>query len=229
MSTHKSYRLSRPSRHTSRLLLLLLGPLLVCACTTSLHRVYYEEKDTVFEPGLLGAWQTEGAVLIFEESDGGGYELTATSQDSDQEMEPSGGLVDLVAFDGHLFLFPRYTQEAEPADSYPLDFFRAELTEEELRLYPFNTLLFDFLEKHPGALAHQRELILSVTAKSSGGNGREDISHSPVHKQAFGSVVITASADELRRFITKHADDPEIFLGPIVFRRAPESVKPTDQ
>ncbi|MCH8152124.1 MAG: hypothetical protein IH830_07100 [Planctomycetes bacterium] len=213
MSTYEACLLSRPSRYTSRLLILLLAPLGVCGCTTTLHRVHYEEKDTVFEQGLLGAWQTEDITLIFEQSDGGGYELTAASPDSDQEMEASVGLVDLVAFDGHLFLFPRYSQKDESADTYPIDFYRVDLTEEELWLYPFNTFLFDYLDKHPHVLAHERR------------NGSSSTEQAPRGRW----VVITASAEELQQFIVEHADDPEIFLGPIVFRRAPESVRRTDQ
>ena len=229
MSTYEACLLSRPSRYTSRLLILLLAPLGVCGCTTSIHRVHYEEKDKVFEPGLLGAWQTEGFVLIFEQSDGGGYELTFTSPDSGQEMEPSRSLVDLVAFDGHLFLFFRDAQKDESADTYPIDFFRVDLTEEELWLYLFNTFLFDYLEKHPHALAHERRAgYWSIEQAPRGLNGKQDNSRSPLGVRAYGSVVITASAEELQQFIVEHADDPEIFPGPIVFRRAPASVKRTD-
>ncbi len=230
MSAYEACLLSRPSRYTSRLLLLLLAPLGVCGCTTSLHRVYDKETDTVFEPGLLGAWQTEGATWIFDQGDGAGYELTMIQHGADHQKEPLRGLADLVAIGGGSFLFLSGSHESESADPYSLVFFRVELTSQELRLYSFNPFLFDFFEKHPHVLAHERRNgSLSTEQAPRDRNGKQDESRSLPDAPAFGWVDITASTEELQQFIAEHADDPEIFLGPTVFRRAPESVKPTDQ
>ncbi len=176
--------------------LVLLGTvgLLLAGCIPSANP-FYTEKDLLFEPLLLGEWQSvndsdQPAQWQFEKGEGLTYKVTVTEEKTKKgeftahlfklrnecflDLVPSkceyapdqAGLVSSAMFPGHLLL-------------------RVPQIEPELKLAAFD---FDWLKKHleenPAALAHHEE---------------SDV------------MVLTAGTVDLQRFILEHLSEGQLF------------------
>lgn len=179
---------------------LFLGALIalgLTACIPSLHP-FYQEKDLVFDPRLLGEWQEKGEtndveMWAFERASTNAYKLTVTEKDGKRgqfsahlfklkseyfldiiptecEMSPSQAeWVALAMFPGHLLL--RVTQ-----------------MEPELKLAAFNyDKLAKLLEENPRVIAHHTE------------NER---------------IILTGNTSALQRFVMARLAEGELFDKP---------------
>ena len=170
---------------------------LLCACYPSVNP-FFTEKDVVFEPGLVGEWQTKDTnedlrTWKFVAATNNAYELTVIDKNDKHgqfeahlvklkneqflDIEPSDcnyatNQNDLVAscmFPGHLL-------------------FRVPQTEPNLKLAFCNfDWLKKFLEAHPAALAHRTE---------------------------HDTILLTAPTAELQKFVMEHLGTNELFQEP---------------
>jgi hypothetical protein len=183
---------------------------LLCSCIPSVNP-FYTDKDVVFDPRLLGAWQDKDKpdnpdVWKFECATNKMYQLTITDKEGKQgkfaaclfqlkqeyflDLIPADcnyatNQADLVAFSmfpGHLLV-------------------RVAQIEPELKLAFFDfDWLGKFLEKNPKALAHYRE---------------------------GDRLLLTAGPRELQKFVLKHLSGGELFEKPDVMVRQTNTVSAT--
>lgn len=167
--------------------------ILLAACIPSVSP-FYNDKDVVFDQGLLGEWQEKGKtnepeVWKFEKAGDNGFKLTVAEAGKTGE------------FSAHLFklkqeqfldLVPTKCDYAtNQADLVAASMFPGHLLvhvpqiEPELKLAFFNfDWLADYLKRHPKALAHHEE--------------QEEI-------------VLTAETSDLQKFVLKHMGTNELF------------------
>jgi hypothetical protein len=175
---------------------------LLCSCIPSVNP-FYNDKDIVFEPRLLGAWQEKDKpdnpdVWKFEGTTNKTYKLTITDKEGKQGT-----------FTAHLFqlkqevfldLIPADCNYAtNQADLVAFSMFPGHLLarvpqiEPELKLALFD---FDWLQKYlkenPKALAHHRE---------------------------GDRLLLTAGTRELQRFVLQHPGEGELFGKPDIMVR----------
>lgn len=189
--------------------LLVIGLMIVFqSCTIfSLHPLY-EEEDLLEEPQLLGLWQgtEEGDDYVsFEKLKDKKYLFRYM-----EEQQKEGEIIDLdtVSFEvgllqvgDHYFmdLYPYY--EGERDEGFYLfrnfipthSFLKIEWEDQRLVLYIFE-------------LDHMRKLFEQNRIRIK-------------HEMFEDYIVITASTDELKRFISKYADDKEAFDEPSEFKK----------
>ena len=171
-----------------------LGAIMVAGCVPSLHPLFTDD-DLVADSTLVGAWVNENGNETWEfyEADGKSYELTYT-----QDESPAHFMAHLVSFDGRLFL-DTYPDEEIENDFYKLHlvpahiFGRVWLSQDTLKM---SLLEADWLK----GIIDKGEIKLA-------------------HEMVDGSLVLTASTEELQRFARKYADDPEAFAEPTVLTR----------
>jgi hypothetical protein len=188
----------KKSMKTSHLIALATVAVLFCSCIPSVNP-FYTEKDIVFDPRLLGEWQSKGKsdgtepIWKFETTGTNAYRLTVTDKQGKQgkfnarlfklekncfldlvpaNCEYATNQTDLVAasmLPGHLLV---WLPQLEPG----------------LKLALFD---FDWLEKHlnkdPKALAHRTE---------------------------DGRIVLTDDTRHLQRFVLKHLGEGGLFETP---------------
>jgi len=184
------------------------GIIFLQSCTIfSLHPLY-EENDLLDEPRLLGLWQ--------DTDDGDEYVSFEKLEDKKylfrymEEQENDGSYIDLdtVSFEAgllkvgdHYFLdlFPYY--EGNRDEAYYLfrnfipthSFLKIEWEDQKLILYIFE---YDHMKK----LFEQNRIRIK-------------------HEMLDDFIVITASTQDLQRFISKYADDKEVFDDPGEFKK----------
>ena len=169
---------------------LLAGSVFLAGCVATLHPIYTDD-DVAFDPALLGLWrdaEDAGETWAFTAAGGDAYRLVFTERDG----EKGAFVVHLARIGGATFL-DLYPEEREhPASSLYEDhwirahtFLLVEALGPELRLRaPETEWLARYLAEHPDALAH------------------EDLGE---------SVVITASTEELQRFVLRHLETEGAF------------------
>jgi hypothetical protein len=193
---------------------LLIGlTLFFGSCTIfSLHPLY-EEADLLEDPRLTGLWQDtdDGDEYVqFKEIDNKKYLFRYMER---QGNENSMDLLDTVSFEAgllkvgdHYFLdlYPYY--EGEEEEDYYLfrnfipahSFLKIEYVEDNILLYLFN---YDRLKM----LFEQNRIRIKHELIESG--------------KVTDYIVITASTEDLKRFIRKYADDKEAFDDPGEFKK----------
>ena len=189
--------------------ILVIGLMIVLqSCTIfSLHPLY-EEEDLLEEPQLLGLWQDTDKgdeYVSFEMLEDKKY-LFRYMEEQQQEGEQID--LDTVSFEtgllkvgDHYFLdlYPYYEGEKDEAhylfrNFIPThSFLKIEWEDQQLVLYIFE-------------LDHMKKLFEQNRIRIK-------------HEMFEDYIVITASTDELKRFISKYADDKEAFDEPSEFKK----------
>lgn len=171
-------------------ILVALGiALLLASCVQSLHPLY-TEKDLIFEPALVGTWESEGGNLwIFLKSDEKSYDLVYTEKET-----PAKFSAHLVKLGNYRFL-----------DLYPMSVDLKNDLQQASILYT-HTIFRVWLEKDTLRLA----ILEHDWLKKMVDEKKVSVKHEVVDKR----VVLTASTGELQQFILAHADNPEAFPKP---------------
>jgi hypothetical protein len=177
------------------------------SCTIFSLNPLYHKKDLIDEPELLGLWREEGDGIEFWEAQGGGKEYVSFEKYEDKKyifryMEEDEGPqdIDTISYEAgllkigdHYFidLYPYYDQELEEGDYLFRGFIpthavlKIEWHNSKMELYFFS---YDRLEE----LFKQNRIRIR-------------------HQMFEDYIVITASTDELQKFIRKYADDEKAF------------------
>lgn len=163
---------------------------LLAACIPSVHP-FYTEKDLVNDPRLLGEWEEAGEQSWkFEPAEGKGYKLTITEKENKQGKFDARLLklkdeffLDLIATDCE---FAKDQADIVGASIFPGHLLvRVTQFAPELKIAFFD---FDWLAKHlennPKALMHHTE---------------------------DKRILLTASTEELQRFVLAHLGADELF------------------
>jgi hypothetical protein len=168
---------------------LLSFAVLIASCVQSLHPLY-TDKDLIFEPAIVGTWESEGGNLwIFLKSGEKSYELVYQEKETPARFQAH--LVKLGQYQ-FLDLYPTSLDLKNDLQQahilYTHTFFRVWLDHDTLRLA---ILEHDWLKK----MLDEKK----VTIK-----------HEVVDKR----VVLTASTKDLQKFVMKYANDPGAFPKP---------------
>ncbi|MEK7404375.1 MAG: hypothetical protein AAB225_04645 [Acidobacteriota bacterium] len=168
---------------TNKMLVVAGIMMLLAACSVrSLHPLY-EDKDLVFEPGLLGTWaEKDSETWTFGRSGVNAYELVCT-----EEGKVTGRLdARLVRLGKHLFL-DLYPKDVDESFTVPAHVFVKVRIEGDV----LHVAILD-----PGwlrdALAQGKVRIPHVRLKPD-------------------DVLLTASTAELQGFVREHAEDEKAF------------------
>lgn len=173
---------------------------LAAGCVVTSVYPYYQEKDLVFEPGLVGKWvdaatNTPDSYVIIKPNGGRGYWATVYASKETNRCE-----VHLFRLHSQLFLdtFPT---------NRPLDYVPVHQISKVLQIHPTlktADLNYDWLarlfDQKPKAIRH----IVLQKPGETGGKGR---------------IVLTADTPELQRFIMKYRDDTNAWNGISEFKR----------
>jgi hypothetical protein len=177
-------------------LLLIVVLIATQSCTIFSLNPLYHEDDLLEEPALLGAWQEddEGKEFVsFEKYEGKRYIFRYMEKDGPEKIDSVSFEAGLLKVGEHYFLdlYPYYEQESSESD-YLLrgfipthSFLKIEWNKDDLDLYIFS---YDRLQE----LFEQNRIRIR-------------------HQTFEDYIVITASTDELQKFIKKYADDEKAF------------------
>lgn len=156
---------------------------LLGGCVPSLHPLYTDET-LIFEEKLIGKWSEKGNDTIWEFRKAGENKYEVRVFDSGSGGRFEGHLVNL---EGELFL-DLYPEELDMDDDfYKLHFVRAHTFLRVSQLDPNLQLAMmnpDIIEDEPNVLKHER---------------------------TDDSMVLTASTEELQKFMINHANDANAF------------------
>jgi hypothetical protein len=201
--------------------LLGIGMTIICqSCTIfSLHPLY-EENDLLEEPELLGLWQDtdEGDEYVsFEKLEDKKYLFrymeakgdTGQSDDKEDGMffnRPS--IADTVSFEAGLL---------QVGDHYFLDLYPYYEGEKDEGFYLFR----NFIPTHSFLKIEwkDQQLVMYIFELDHMKNLFEQNRIRIKHEMFEDYIVITASTDELKQFISKYADDKEAFDVPSEFKK----------
>ncbi len=165
------------------IILFYIAALIIGGCIPSLHPLYTDET-LIFDEKLIGKWSDEGDDTIWEFRRSGEkkYNVRLSGNGSGGRFE--GHLVNL---DGALFL-DLYPEKLDIDDGfYEIHFVRAHTFLRVSLLDPNLQLAMmkpDIIEDDPNALRHER---------------------------TDDNMVLTASTEELQKFMIKHANDANAF------------------
>ncbi len=153
------------------------------------------ESDSVFEQSLVGTWiQKGGDTWTFQRSGDRGYDLVVTEKGSPAKFDAH-----LVRLGEFLFL------DTAPGDSGITNLFYI------LHLAPTHTISRTWLRGDILLLAPLADEWLKEMMDQS----RVNISNVRVHDH----IILTATTEELRKFVVEHADNPQAFPITIGLRR----------
>lgn len=188
---------------TKKFLFYLLAALLG-SCIPSLHPLY-TDKELLFKENLIGTWTEEDSQWVFEEgSEPNSYDLAVTDNEGKGEFTAH-----LVKIDNMLFLdlFPE-----EPDLEGANDFYKSHL-----------------LPVHTFIKVEQIEPILKMRMMDPEemGDMLENDPNLIKHEIVEDRVVLTASTNQLQKFMKEHANDEGLFNEPIEMKR-PELKEPNE-
>ena len=177
-------------------LLLIVVLIATQSCTIFSLNPLYHEDDLLEEPALLGAWQEddEGKEFVsFEKYEGKRYIFRYMEKDGPEKIDSVSFEAGLLKVGEHYFLdlYPYYEQESSESDYLfrgfipTHSFLKIEWNKDDLDLYIFS---YDRLQE----LFEQNRIRIR-------------------HQTFEDYIVITASTDELQKFIKKYADDEKAF------------------
>lgn len=181
----------------SCLMISLMITVSACIITTSVNPVY-DDDALVFDPGLLGTWESadknDDEVLQFQPGNNNSYHLYSP------DGEASGFMIIHLADIGEHRYFDACVGKSLETDPTPDDhtsehiFFRFDRDGDELRFALLNdTWLKENLEN--GSLQLPYELVERT-------KGEEEDKR----------VRITATTEELQQFLIQHQDNPNLFI-----------------
>jgi hypothetical protein len=226
--------------------LTFVGLLLSCQPVDSLNPLY-TEKDTVFDPALLGKWREKDSTLEFFQSGTNEYQVIFTDDSTPPEqMELSGHLVSL---EGHRFLDLVQKRWSSPPNSYEL---RIDKIKNNLTLTPALVPAGDgaYIEFAPTGSDRAKQVKMqmrvahwffrfSVDGKTLEMDYIDDdrlnkalaakavqIAHLLIPPEKKNGqeekpqLVLTAITAELQKFVLDHVNDDQMFAGAMKYERA---------
>ena len=166
-------------------------------CVPSLQPLY-TEKDTVFDPALVGVWQKEKETWTLGAGEGRAYEVT---------MKPEKGPA--AGFEAHLVQLGK----ARFLDLYP------EERDEDNAFYEFHRIPAHsisriWLEGDTLRVAMLQDRWLADRIRS----GQVQIGHEFVGPKR-DAVILTAPTPQLQALVMRYADDTKAFADPEKYRR----------
>lgn len=213
--------------NTKNVLFLIVILIMAQSCTIFSLNPLYHEEDLLELPELQGVWQDtddggeyvsleklENKRYVFRYMEEQGTDIDGSGTEGGSEAEPSVNkaaeayLMDTVSFEAgilklgdHYFmdLYPYYDEEFDEADYLfrgfipTHSFLKIDWDHEYITLYTFS---YDRLKE----LFEQNRIRIR-------------------HQTFEDYIVITASTDELQKFISKYADDEKAFDDPGKFRK----------
>lgn len=170
--------------------------ILAAGCVPSLHPLY-TDKDVIFEEKLLGRWEDDNNASnawIFEKgSDPNSYKLNIRENDKDGYFDAH---LTKIEDSMYLDLFPQEPQ-IEASDYYKMHllgvhtFLKIEIADPNLHVRAMNPeFIEELIKSNPDAVKHE------VLGDKNDG------------------IVLTASTEQLRKFIAKYENEKD-FLGDI--------------
>lgn len=175
--------------------------LLFTSCILSLYP-FYTENDIIFEPSLLGQWESEeGELWEFSKNDSESYIFKYTDSDGETGIFKAH----LAKVDGHLFLD-----------------LRPEMKEEDLESIPGNPFYYlHFIRAHSFFYIEQIEPTLKITSPHYRWveSLLEEEPDAIRHEVLDSMIVLSASTEELQEFWIKHLETKEAFHEPSTFVR----------
>jgi hypothetical protein len=172
------------------------------SCTIFSLNPLYHEEDLIDAPDLLGLWQDkdeEGEYISFEKYEDKKYifRYMETQDDTNKSIIDSVSFeVGLLKLGDHYYIdaYPYYDEDFEEGD-YLIrgfipthSFLKIEWNKQSMALYEFS---YDQLKE----LFEQNRIRIQ-------------------HQMFEDYIVITASTDDLQKFIRKYADDANVFNEP---------------
>lgn len=186
---------------TKRILrgILMMGIVAIIAtgCITSVHPLF-TNKELIFRPELIGAWQDGDETMVFRGIDSTHYSILDINKTDTTRL-----IGRLGKLGGHYFLDMTIDPDEKKVNDllgayiFPVHiFFKVSLGDNQLNMDAF-AFSSDWLEK----LIQEKRI---------------RIKHEVENKQ----VLLTASTEELQKFVIKYADEPKAFEdNPSVFNR----------
>ena len=180
-------------------LLVVTVSLVIAGCIPSLYPLY-TDKDTTFDPAIVGSWvqDNKDSTWHFAKKDNNAYRLIYT----DKEGRPGEFEARLVKLDKQMFL----------------DLFPDEPKLPENGYYKFHLLrVHTFLKL---SLVDGSEMLL---AGMNPGWLQEQLASDPDavrHETVNDTIILTASPKELQAFVAKHGKDEKAFSIVIHLTRA---------
>lgn len=167
-------------------ILAVLGILLfVSGCVVSSLHPLFTEKDLVFDKALLGTWTAAGEddTLTFEDGGEKTYDLIYTAEGP--KVRYKAYLVQLGKF-RFLEIYPEISEDYDAYHFIPAHtFWKIWLDDGILHI---NGLAHDWLKK----MIEQKKIEIS-------------------HELLDDRIILTASTDELQKFVLKYAEDTSAF------------------
>ena len=215
--------------------ILLIVLLAGCGPADSLNPLFHD-KEVVFDPDLLGTWTAEDGEARFDRPEGSNNSYLITSFDTAGKCDPSHDQVfegHLVNLDGHRFLdlVAKTTSVSAVSSQFQVVRNKAGDRLEPNLFYLDNDLFVDFVPAHPDKHGATYQLRFRpahhfFTIKSDGQTlqlgmldeewmekaiqkGNVKIDHAvagETHK-----LVLTATTEELQRFVREHETDTAAF------------------
>ena len=183
------------------LIILAVFILFLAGCVPSIHPLYHEE-DLVFKYQILGAWQNDDNENLWEFKKSGdkAYKLIFYEEGTNSEF-----IVHLVKLGDHYFFdfYPGGNEHLKISSLLSVHllpvhtFAKVEFENNKILIYFFDN---DWLDK----LLKQRKIKIA-------------------HEETQDYNVLTASTDELQKFVTKYAGDTDAFISPIVLIKNAEN------
>lgn len=180
-----------------RKFLILLSFIILSGCVPSLYPLY-TEKDLILEPLLLGEWyEANGdSIWLFNRLGNKSYELISTSF---QNKTSCRFKVHLIKLGDYLFLdfYPeKRTQNDKFYDQSFIAthiFSRVTINKDKLSIAMLNPIIID-------SMAKKKQIKIP-------------------YKRIENKIILTASTNELQKFILKYAENKALFSYTFVFER----------
>ena len=174
----------------------LILVMLLAGCVPSIHPLYTED-DIVFLPVLLGTWEEEDeGTWTFTKKGDNSYFLQMVEDD-----ESANFIVHLVSLDDHLFMdfFPGDNDHIEMCAFLSVHYFpvhtfaKVIIDKEKIEIHCLDP---GFIED----LLEQNKIRIS-------------------HEKSDDNIILTASTEELQKFVRKYADDQKAYVSPTVLKK----------
>ena len=179
--------------------------LLLAGCIPSIHPLYHEE-DIVFKPELLGVWKEGDAKWVFEQRGENGYYLKYYEKENFFIKKSTFSDFEITL----LKLGENYYLDFYPGDNDHLDF-SGLLISTMLPVHIFAKV--NFVDEGVEISFFDRDWLEELLEKN-----RIRIAH----EQTPEYFVLTASTDELQKFVIKYSDVEEAFVEASLLERIDE-------
>jgi hypothetical protein len=171
--------------------------LALTGCVPSLQPLY-TEKDTVFDPALVGVWEKDKEVWTLRAGEGKAYEVTMQS-----EKWPKAGFEAHLVELGKARFLDLYPQEQEEGNAFY-----------EFHRVPAHSISRIWLEGDTLRAAMLQDGWLEARIR----DGQVQIGHQFGGPKGDG-LVLTAPTGQLQALVMRYADDTKAFADPQRYRR----------